>query len=124
MGVEGAVMMVMFLIICVLPVFAFVFGMLFTLVMFFIVVVLAILFEGHRFDPRGCNHARAIEIGGVDQPVQPAFELESVHDEDLCFAHCTRVGGGRSIDMRIAIGADERRNAIHARLRCAPPCRQ
>ena len=79
-------------------------GVVFALVMVFFV-------EGNRFDPLCRHHAQAGEVGGVDQPVEPAFELEPVDDEHFCLTHGPGVGGGRLIDVGIAVGAYERRDS-------------
>ena len=75
-----------------------------------VIVVIVVVFEGDRLDPVGGHHACATEVRGVDQPVDPAFELQPVDDEDISLTHRARVGGGRLIDMGIAIGAYERRD--------------
>jgi len=63
-----------------------------------------------RFDAVGRHHPDTAEVRSIDQPVQPAFELQPVDDEDLRFADGPRIGRGRLVDMRIPVGADERRD--------------
>ena len=75
-----------------------------------VLLVIGVLLIGDRRNPVGRHDAETAEIGSVDQPVQPAFELQAVHDEDLRLAHGSRGGRGRLVDMRVAVGADEGRD--------------
>ena len=81
------------------------FGMLVVAVIMTVLVV-----ERDRVDPFGRHHPDTAEIRSVDQTGQPALELQPVDDKDLRFADGPRVGGGRLVDMRVAIRADERRD--------------
>ena len=60
--------------------------------------------------PFGRHHPGTAEVRRVDQTVEPAFELQPVDHEDPRFADGPRVGRGRLVDMRIPVGADERRD--------------
>ena len=77
----------------------------------FVAAVIVLVVERDRLDPLGCHHAHAIEIRSVDQPIEPALELQSVGDKDRRFADGPRVGRRRLVDVRIPVGADERRNS-------------
>ena len=48
---------------------------------------------GDRLDARGRHHPDAAEVRRVDQPVQPAFELQPVDDEKPGVADGPRIGG-------------------------------
>ena len=56
----------------------------------FEVAVIVLVVECDRLDPFGRHHARAIELGGVDQPIQPTLELQPVEHKDLRFADGAR----------------------------------
>ena len=86
------------------------FGVLVAVTVVVMVPLGVIVVERDRLDAFGRHRAYAAEVRGVDQPVQPAFELQPVDDQDLRFADGPRVGRGRLVDMRIAVGADERRD--------------
>ena len=74
---------------------------------FFTVVVVAV-FKGDRFDPFGRDDARAFESRRFDEAVDPTFKLKPVHEKKLGFADPTGIGGCGLIDMRVAVGTDER----------------
>ena len=75
-----------------------------------IVLVVVLVVERDRLDAFGRHHAHAVEVGGVDQTVEPAFELQPVDHKDLRFADGSRIGRGRLVDMRVPVRADERRD--------------
>ena len=74
-----------------------------------VVVFVVLVLECDRLDAVGRHHADAAEVRSVDQAVQPALELQPVDHQDLRFADGSRIGRGRPVDMRIPVGADERR---------------
>ena len=92
--------------------------------LFVVVIVTVLVVERDRLDAVGRHHAHAIEIRSVDQTVEPTFELQPVDDKDRRSTDGPRVGGGRLVDMRIPVGADERRDERRARRRSASPCRR
>ena len=51
-----------------------------------------------------------LAAGGLHQPRQPAFQPEAVDDDELGVGDLLRIGRRRRIDMRVAIGADQRRD--------------
>ena len=76
----------------------------------FEVAVIVLVVERDRLDAVGRHHPDTAEVRSVDQTIQPALELQPVDDNDLRFADGPRVGRGRLVDMRITVGADERRD--------------
>ena len=77
--------------------------------MFFVaVVVIVLVVEDNRLDAFTGHHAHTVEIGGIDQPVEPSLELQSVDDKQVGFADGASCSRGGLIDMRISIRANER----------------
>ena len=54
------------------------------------------------------NHDLALEARGFLQSVHPTFEAEAVDEQDLRRREVLGIGGGRLIDMRVAVGPDQR----------------
>ena len=51
-----------------------------------VVIVVGVMLAGDRLDAVGRHHPDTAELGSVDQPVQPALELQPVDDNDVRFA--------------------------------------
>ena len=81
-------------------------GSAFSVVIVMAVLVLVVL-DGYRLDPRRGHHADTTEIRRLHQSVQPALEVQPVDDENMRLAD--RTGGGRRwpVDVRVAAWPDE-----------------
>ncbi len=72
------------------------------------VFLAARLGELERRDSRHGGGDRALCARGLDQPGHPALECQAVDDDQLRSRERLGVGWRRRIDMRVAIGPDER----------------
>jgi hypothetical protein len=64
--------------------------------------------HGARLEAGRGDHDLAVEAGGFFQPVHPAFEAQSVDEQELRGREVLGVGWRRLIDMRVAVGPDQR----------------
>ena len=72
------------------------------------VAVVMIAVEGNRFDPRRRHDAGTVKIRRLDQPVEPALELQAVDHQHIGLAHGAGGLRGGLVDMRIPVGAHQR----------------
>ena len=108
MRIESAVVMSVMLVMPVMLV-AMAFGSLaFFVVTVTNVIVPVIAIENDRIDPRRGYHADTAEFRRLDQPVQPALEVQPIEHEDVRLAHRTGGGRGRPVDVRIPVRPDKR----------------
>ena len=89
--------------------FVLVFVVVVSLGMLFMMVIVVVV-KGDRVDALGGNNPQAVEIGGLYQPLEPSFELQSVHEQDVGLADHPCLPRGGLVDMGVAVWTDERRH--------------
>ena len=99
-------------VVLVMVIVTFAFGMLVMLVMVIVTFTFGmfVMLASNRVDAVSCLHPEAAEVRSIDQPVQPALELQPIDDKDLRLADGSRIGRGRPVNVRIPVGADECRD--------------
>ena len=85
------------------------------MVMGFVIVVRGMLaicavLVSDWLDAVGRHHTDTAEFRSVDQPVQPAFKLQAVDDNNLRFADGPGICRGWPVNMRVTVRTDERRD--------------
>jgi hypothetical protein len=60
-----------------------------------------------RLDAFGGDHDRRFGAGGLDQPLEPAFEAEPVHEDELGIGDLLGIARRGRIDVGIAVGTDQ-----------------
>ena len=74
----------------------------------FIMVIILMLFKRNWRNP-GCGHNHSpIKRGCFGQPFQPAFEFQSVHEQQICLSHRPCSFWRWLIYMRVALWPNER----------------
>ena len=63
-----------------------------------------------RLDAFGGDHDRRFGAGGLDQPLEPTFEAEPVHEDELGIGSLLGVARRGRIDVGIAVGTDQSRD--------------
>jgi hypothetical protein len=73
------------------------------------VVVIVVVAAGtlERLDALGRDYDRRLGAGCLDQPLEPAFEAQSVDEDELGVGNLLGVAGRGRIDMGIAVGTDQ-----------------
>lgn len=77
-------------------------------VMIVVIIVVVVFVKGDGFQSGRGNDQSAIESRGFRETLQPALELQSVHEEDICLRYRCCGLRRRLIDMRIPVRTDQR----------------
>ena len=72
------------------------------------VVTVMTAFQRDQVDAGGGDHGGALKARRFDQSVQPPLEPQSINDQNVGFAHSSRISRHRLKDMSVAVPANQR----------------